>query len=113
MFGRIRRFFIAFRALRQRARENQQIRKELNLNSMGYLVKGLVPKPQGKAKADTVCLSYDLLDKTEATLNSTTDQILEESKIPYNSPCSGGPGTPSIKKDMEQRLDEHEKKFRG
>lgn len=78
MFTRIKRFFTAFRALRRKAQEERAIRKELNLNSMGYLVDSLVPKPRGTAEMDT--LRMNITCKSIMS-NEEADQIVNESRI--------------------------------
>ena len=111
MFGRIRRFFIALRVLRQKAREDRQIRKELNLNSMGYLVDTLVSKPKGEAKINTIsvltiaaCLSNGF--KPQTITEEDVQKVLEESRVDP-APVS------RTKAETEAILDEHTRKFIG
>ncbi len=100
MFGRIKRFFIALRVLRRRAREERAIRKELNLNSMGYLARTLVDsQPRAKAQADTMMV-YGKVILEDAK------KVIEESRV-QPTPVSR---TPS---ETEAILKAHEEKFRS
>lgn len=104
MFGRIKRFFIALRVLRQKAREDRKIRKELNLNSMGYLTRTLISKPKGEARINTICLSNGF--KPQTITEEDVQKVLEESRV-QPTPAS------RTKAETEAILDEHTRKFRG
>lgn len=112
MFGRIKRFFIALRVLRKRAKEERAIRKELNLNSMGYLVRTLAPRPRRNAKIDTMV--FKLLPGQEGCPQQVTqedvEKVLEESKVDNITSVHR---TTRHDFDAEKRLKDHEKKFRG
>ena len=111
MFGRIKRFFTIFHILRQEAREQQDIYKELNLDKMGELVDAAVAKPRGSAEADTMV--YQLIPGKEGDAAVLTqeevDRVLEESKVEYDNPCE--PFT-NHNKEARVRLEEHDDKFK-
>ncbi len=113
MFARIKRFFTIFCILRQEAREEWTIYEELNLDKMGDLAAAAVPKPRGRAEADTMV--FQLIPGKENCPEEITKKdvarVLEESKVAYNNPCTRRPT--SYNKKAEVRLEEHDQKFRS